>query len=263
MWTIKQHIFDVNYLNNNIKKRVRVYLPSNYNMDKNSYPVAYFHDGAAVLFGKTMFGTGSWEVLDTVLKMEENGYSGCIVVAIDNALEERPDEYLPFVNSNTNGKYQAGTFGGKAHDYTEFIVHTLKPYIDQKYRTIIDEASICGSSLGGLVTTYIISEYPNIFNKAGLFSIAAWVYEENELWDYLDLKSPNLSMKYYIYVGAKEGHISDDTSLSQKYVNDSIRYLRYLMSKGVSQRNIEFILNVNNEHNETAWSNYVESFLKF
>ncbi len=264
MWSMKEHLFTVDYLVNNKEKRVRVYLPKDYENSEKNYPVVYFHDGQAVFFGKTQFGTGSWEVLDTLVKMEQNNVGeSYIAVAIDNACDERPDEFLPFKNSLSSSNYPEGKLGGKANFYADFLVDIVKKFIDENYRTKPEESSIIGSSFGGVVTAYIISKYPNVFKKAGVFSLASWIFAKGEFFDYLEKTEPNKDMKYYVYVGGKEGHYPEIPTLGQNYVDDTLEYYKFLVKKGVPTENIELKINLNNAHNETAWSCYVEPFLLF
>ena len=53
-------------------------------------------------------------------------------------------------------------------EYLEFIVQTLKPFIDSKYRTKkgVEFTSIAGSSLGGLISYYALIKYPTVFGNA-------------------------------------------------------------------------------------------------
>ena len=263
MWRMEEHILDTPYMKKATTRKVRVYLPYTYDVNVEHYPVIYFHDGKAVFYGKTDFGTGSFEVLDTVTKMEqEQKIKGCIIVAIDNAREERSDEYLPFINSNQNG-FQEGHYGGKAGDYADFVVNQLKPFIDTQYRTIPEQSSIIGSSMGGLVTAFIISKYPDVFEKAGILSIASWVYNEGEWLNYLQQSSPNKTMKYYIQVGTDEGHLPSDYTLAQRYIDDTLSYYQTLISLGVPVSNIKLRIGVGDKHSETTWSNYIEDFILY
>ncbi|OON94963.1 MAG: hypothetical protein ATN32_07650 [Candidatus Epulonipiscium fishelsonii] len=263
MWRMEEHTIDTPYMKKAVTRTIRVYLPREYDSSNKNYPVVYFHDGKAVFFGKTPFGTGSFEVLDTITKMEiENKTDGIIIVAIDNAGEERSTEYLPFVNSYDNG-FETHKFGGKAFDYADFFVEKLIPFINGKYRTIPKKASIIGSSMGGLVTAFIVSRYPDVFEKAGVLSIASWVYQEGEWIDYLKSTHPNKTMKYFIHVGTAEGHMLQDATLAQKYVDDTILYYQTLLKLDVPIQNIYLNIGVGDTHSETTWSNYIEQFLLY
>ena len=90
----------------------------------------------------------------------------CIVVGIDNGGADRLNEYSPWVNAQYGG--------GQGDEYIEFLVSTLKPYIDANYRTLPgrNTTGIMGSSMGGLISMYGFSERQDIFAKAGMFSPA-------------------------------------------------------------------------------------------
>jgi metallo-beta-lactamase class B len=56
--------------------------------------------------------------------------------------------------------------------YAAFLVNTLKPYVDARYRTQRDAAhtGIMGSSMGGLISFYAALRYPAVFGRAAAFS---------------------------------------------------------------------------------------------
>ncbi len=66
---------------------------------------------------------------------------------------------------------------GEGNEYVDFLVKTLKPFIDKNYRTAKDKANtaIAGSSMGGLISLYAVLKYPKVFGAAGVFSPAFWV----------------------------------------------------------------------------------------
>lgn len=121
------------------------------------------HDGQNVFETATSF-SGEWEVDESLNALHENGDYGCIVVAIDNGGAFRLDEYSPWINTQ---------FGeGQGDDYMQFIINTLKPDIDNSYRTKPerDYTGIMGSSMGGLISMYGGMEYNSVFSKIGAFS---------------------------------------------------------------------------------------------
>jgi hypothetical protein len=128
-------------------RRIWVYLPPDYEETEDHYPVIYMHDGQNLFDASTSF-VGEWEVDETLNDLFDEGYKVPIVVGIDNGGTERINEYTPWVNP--------GYGGGQGNLYLEFIVETLKPHIDQYYRTLPgrDHTAIWGSSLGGLISQY-------------------------------------------------------------------------------------------------------------
>jgi metallo-beta-lactamase class B len=151
-------------------RRVWIYLPPDYEKTKKRYPVLYMHDGQNVFDDATSF-VGEWGV-DEALDTLSRSVRGAIVVAIDHGGDQRFDEYSPWSHERYGG--------GKGAQYVEFIVQTLKPYIDRHYRTRRDAShtAIAGSSLGGLISLYAALAHPNVFGKAAVFSPALWIAPE-------------------------------------------------------------------------------------
>ena len=118
-------------------RRVWVYVPPTYNTSDKKYPVLYMHDGQNVFDDATSF-SGEWgvdEAIDTLgLKYKE-----CIVVGIDNGADKRLNEYCPYDFNLTANKLSGK---GEGNLYVDFLVKTLKPFIDKKYRTQKDKESI-------------------------------------------------------------------------------------------------------------------------
>ena len=139
-------------------KKIWLYLPKNYDAAKKKYPVIYMHD-AQNLFDATTSYVGEWNVDEKLDSLNTQ----VIVVGIEHGNEKRIDELTPYKNA----KYG----GGNADNYLEFIVKTLIPEIDSKYRTKtnVRNTSIMGSSLGGLVSYYAVLKYPKVFGKARIF----------------------------------------------------------------------------------------------
>ena len=56
--------------------------------------------------------------------------------------------------------------------YLRFLVSELKPFIDERYPTLADRDNtyLMGSSMGGLISIYAISEYPEVFGGAACLS---------------------------------------------------------------------------------------------
>ena len=67
-------------------------------------------------------------------------------------------------------------------DYGRFIVETLKPLIDTKYRTLAGSSNtaVMGSSLGGVVSFYLGWQWPDVFGKVACLS-STFAYRDNLL----------------------------------------------------------------------------------
>lgn len=144
-----------------------IYLPPDYNIADKNYQVLYMHDGQNLFEDTTSF-IGEWGVDESLDSLFANGYKVPIVIGINNGGMLRIDELTPW----SNEKYG----GGDGDLYMQFIVKTLKPEVDKRYRTLpeAENTAIFGSSLGGLISFYGGLKYNRIFNKIGAFSPSFW-----------------------------------------------------------------------------------------
>jgi len=224
----------------NRTRRVWIYLPPSYSASNKKYPVLYMHDGQNVFDDATSF-SGEWgvdEAIDTLgLKTRE-----CIVVGIDNGGDKRLNEYCPYDFSlngiAANNKSNVGE-GGK---YVDFLVKTLKPFIDKKYRTLKDSKNTftAGSSMGGLISMYAVLKYPNVFGGAGVFSPAFWVGPK--IFDDIKAKGKKVNAKIYFYAGDEEGETMVPMTL--RAFNE--------MHK-VSKSKMCEVIRAGGKHNEPRW----------
>ncbi len=148
-------------------RRVWIYLPPDYATSGRRYPVLYMHDGQNVFDEATSYA-GEWGVDETLDSLHAAGDPGIIVVAVDHGGTLRVPEYSPWPTR----------FGaGEGDAYAAFLANTLKPWVDDNYRTLTDRmhTGITGSSMGGLVSFYAALKYPDVFGLAGVFSPAFWV----------------------------------------------------------------------------------------
>ena len=151
----------------NRTRAIWIYLPPDYDTEDKNYPVLYMHDGQNLFEDTTSF-MGEWGVDETLDSLFSNGYEVPIVIGINNGGMLRIEELTPWANE----KYG----GGKGDLYVQFMIETLKPEIDKRYRTLpeAEYTGIMGSSIGGLISFYAGLEYNDTFQKIGIFSPAFW-----------------------------------------------------------------------------------------
>jgi predicted alpha/beta superfamily hydrolase len=223
-------------------RKIWIYLPENYHTSNENFPVLYMHDGQNVFDDTTSFA-GEWGVDDYLDSIYEKGQRA-IVVAIDNGGAKRMNEYNPY-DTKKFGKGEGGA-------YIDFIVKTLKPFIDKNYRTKKDKAntSIAGSSMGGLISLYAVLQYPRVFGAAGVFSPSLWVAPK--LFDEIKAKGMKLNSKIYLYVGKQE-----DESMVQQVIKAVEVMNKYSKSK------ITAVIRDNGEHNESTWRHEFPAFFEW
>ena len=197
-------------------RRVWLYLPPGYATSTRRYPVLYMHDGQNVFNAATSFSE-EWGVDETLDALASHGDSGVIVVAVDNGGIHRLDEYNPWRAANP--RYG----GGEGDAYVDFLANTLKPYIDQHYRTRSDPAStgIMGSSMGGLISLYAALKRPDVFGRAGVFSCACWI-SRGKVLEFARAMRPSAPLpRIYFVAGGMETN-DGEQARDQRAVIDSL-----------------------------------------
>lgn len=219
-------------------RKVWALLPYDYYTSEKSYPVLYLQD-AQNLFNEGS-GYGNWEIDKKLSILAEYGRGDVIVIAIEHGSEERIKEYI-FDNDNIAN-------GSEGKKYIRFIADTLKPYVDENYRTKKDRdnTGIGGSSLGALISIYSGFLYPEVYSKLLIFSPSLWV-EPNNNFPMMNFRTP-FKTKIYLYGGAQEG------SKMVKRIHVFEEYLKRWEKKNLFD--FEFRTNINPEgtHNEFYWS---------
>ncbi len=153
-------------------RRAYIYLPASYQKDKTRrYPVMYMFDGHNVFFDEDATFGKSWGMNKY---MEESG-KDLIIVAVECNHEgnRRLVEYSPLTYENS----EMGSIKGKGNVYMNWLVNTLKPFVDENFRTLPDRKNtiIAGSSMGGLMALYAVTVYNHIFQRAACLSPSLWV----------------------------------------------------------------------------------------
>ncbi len=227
-------------------RTIRLYLPPEYETSGKNYPVLYMHDGQNLFDEATSFA-GEWKVDETLNNLfNENRMNGIIVVGIDNDSSKRFDEYSPW----RNDQYNAGSEG---QAYIDFIVNTLKPWIDKNYRTLTgsENTAIAGSSMGGLISLYAGCKYPSVFSRLGIFSPAFW-FAKDEMVAFIRSYPLSQNSRGYIDVGTEEGN---DNHQKKAYLHDAEEIYQLLIDTGIPQNNINLIIDKGAKHNEVFWAN--------
>ncbi len=218
-------------------RRITALLPFDYDTSNRRYPVLYLQDGQNLFDDNAPFG--SWEVDKKLAVLSEIGMGNVIVIAIDHAKEERINEFSPAVHNLNKGAAE-----GKR--YVRFLAETLKPFIDQNFRTIPDShnTGIGGSSMGALISIYAGILYPNIYSKLMIFSPSLWMTPEisfNKL-----NKFSSFHTKIYVYAGGKE---------SENMINNIKRFEGRVKERAPQDSQVNFKISIDPDgvHSERHW----------
>lgn len=234
----------------NRTRRVWIYLPESYTTArKKHYPVIYMHDGQN-LFDKSTSFSGEWgvdEAMDTLgASIKES-----IIVGIDNGGNNRLAEYAPYDAELKNGNNTI-SIKSQGDAYVDFIVKTLKPFIDKNYRTCRcrKNTSVAGSSMGGLISFYAILKYPKVFGAAGVFSPSFWVAPT--ITDLVEKSGKKVKGKIYFYAGKAEG---------ENMVTDMLTVFNKMNL--TSKAKLTTVIRTEGKHNEATWREEFPIFYKW
>ena len=244
-------------------RNVDVWLPAGYS-ERKKYAVLYMHDGQNLFNPKESFGGVDWNIDETLQQLISDGKAReTIVVGIWNT-PQRVAEYSPqkaFDLVNRKGiktSVLAKNQEGLSDKYLKFLVTELKPFIDKNYSTKTDRDStfIMGSSMGGLISLYAVSEYPQIFGGAGCVS-THFPLGEGVMLGYMkkNLPSPETHRLYFDY-----GTETLDAAYEpfQKKADSILKKRGYKSGRNWITRKFE-----GDEHSEKSWRARVSVPLEF
>ena len=184
---------------------VDVWSPAGYDGMQERLPVVYMHDGQNLYDASTTWNRQAWEIDSVMGSLLESGQiRPALVVGVHSDPQSRVSTLMPqkavsdveLTETLVAGKLKGRAVQGDA--YAAFLVETLKPLIDETYRTLPDKAntSVMGSSMGGLMSIYALCEYPDVFGNAMCLS-THWtgdpaIQDEfaGALYDYIDSRLP-------------------------------------------------------------------------
>lgn len=219
-------------------RKVWALLPYDYYISDKKYPVLYLQD-AQNLFNEGS-AYGNWEIDKKLSILAEYGRGDVIVIAVEHGSEDRIKEYI-FDNDNVAN-------GSEGKKYIRFVTDTLKPFIDEHYRTKKDRENtgIGGSSLGALISLYSGFLYPEVYSKLLIFSPSLWI-EPNNNFPMMSFRVP-FKTKIYLYGGEKEG------SKMVKRIEVFENYLKRWEKKNLFDFEFKTNINPDGEHSEFYWS---------
>jgi len=246
-------------------RRIRVLLPKSYKDSEDKYPVVYMHDGQNAFFEDESFSGQSWGVIETT-KFHQH-LPDMIFVAIDNGGLNRANEYSAW-EIEEKAEELDYMQGGQAWEFGEFLIESVKPFIDETYRTKMDKAhtAMMGSSLGGNITAFMGVEYSAKIGKLGVFSLANWI-TGNAFNEYIQTEELDPTQKVYIQVGTLEGDSTDRKlmkgNMRQAYINGTLEYYIQLLEGGVPLENIDINIFADETHTEYFWAKHLPKCLEF
>ena len=161
-------------------RQVVVWLPSNYN-PQLEYATIYMHDGQMLFDSTTTWNKKEWRVDETADSLISNGITRpFIVVGIYNDPPNRYAEFFPqqaslYMDTAYVSKLTSSLWNGelRADYYLEWITKELIPFVESSYNVSHKSADrfLIGSSMGGLISLYGLTQKSKTFGGAACLSI--------------------------------------------------------------------------------------------
>jgi predicted alpha/beta superfamily hydrolase len=241
-------------LNND--RTLYVWLPPGYDKDTVRYPVLYMHDGQNLFDAFTAGAGGEWGMDEIATRLIATGkMRPIIIVGIANR-DTRVAEYTMTPDPHFPNSVPAGD------KYIRFVIEEVKPFIDKTYRTMPEKenSAIAGSSLGALISLFIVREHPDVFGMIGSMSTSLW-------WDNARIvRETMVNAKWakgdriWLDVGTKEG----DPQSSAVFLTLNRKMRDALLATGMtSGKELQYYEVPGADHSERAWMRRVEPMLLF
>lgn len=236
-------------LTGEIERSAYAYVPDEHmEHPEERYPVLYMFDGHNVFFDEDATYGKSWGMADF---MEEYNLP-LIIVAVE--CDHSPDngrlkEYSPFTFRDT----KLGYIKGRGRTTMEWLVNTLKPYIDSTYPTLPDRQHtfIAGSSMGGLMSLYAVMEYNRVFSRAAALSPSIW-FAVDQLDQLLTHTPIYPDTVVYMDYGSRE--MPFHSNMKAQFARVASR----LLERGVM---LDCRIVPGGNHNEASWEQQIPFFM--
>lgn len=234
--------------------KVYVSLPDSYDKKNQYYPVLYMNDGQVLFKDYDDYNGESWGIMENY-KNSPN-LPEVILVGIASG-ETRNDELFPFsFEHHGSGKLS----GGKAKEYMNFIVDSLKPVINDKYRTLSDakNTGILGISVGGVCATYAATNYTDHFSIFCCMS-SAYTPVRTKMVELIKESDFSKVRKMYLDVGTNE---SENENARLGYLESNKEVYNILKEK-IDLEKLKFRIIKDSQHIEEDWDKRFPSIIEY
>jgi len=228
----------------NKTRGLHIWLPDDYDMSEERYPVMYMFDGHNLFSDEDATYGKSWGLAGFMRRYEKP----MIIVGLECGHEgnERLIEYCPYKNFKA---WFCGTLNGIGDETMDWMVNTLKPMIDARFRTYPDRActGIAGSSMGGLMALYAVMAHNDVFSKAACLSpaIGPCIGQMHR-----DLESRTLDPDTRVYLSWGEVEAGRGGLMTSRMAQMNIDMCERLRAKGVLA---QVYGQPKGGHNEASW----------
>lgn len=174
------------------------------------------------------------EVENNIIGKIDNNSDDIVVVFIESL--DRNSEYTPWYSSTLVQSIEC--FPGEGDFYLDFIVGELIPFLGFKLGIDIlnERIYMGGSSLGGLISTYALFKYPDIFH-GGIFVSSSYWYDG--FLEYIR-SFEGFKTRKIVYLDVGSGERPGKITLNKDVVEETKKVYEILLAKSIGERDILF-----------------------
>lgn len=248
-------------------RTVRVWTPADYDPEQK-YEVIYMHDGQNLFDASITWNQQEWGVDECITTLlAAGGIRPCIVVGVDNISEIRYEEYYPSaICSEIAPGVLPEEFKPLGDEYLRFLVEEVKPFIDSNYSTLTDASHtfVAGSSCGGLISSYALCEYPEVFGGAACLSTHCSLMNPHTTVDqkpaaeaYLNYLQAKLPADHLLYMDRGDCTLDSSYAEPQEAINQMIGSL------GWDESDYMYRFFPGHSHSENDWKSRLDVPISF
>ncbi|MEM7284275.1 MAG: alpha/beta hydrolase-fold protein [Pseudomonadota bacterium] len=231
-------------------RHVVIWLPPGYEDSNKNYSVIYMHDGQNLFDPRIAYTNVDLGVDEAMMRGVSDGlYDPAIIVGIWNTAE-RLMEYSPWHD---------------ADKYADFVVKEIVPRVNEDFRvkTGPENTFTMGSSMGGLVSFYLVNNFPNIFGACGC--VSSHVTWSPQMIEWFNGRDPTgADPTPYIQTDIKEGAtVAKDVRMFFDYGTKGLDAAyhpthqimkRWLLEQGLEEGSDFMVKKYDGaDHNEASW----------
>jgi pimeloyl-ACP methyl ester carboxylesterase len=260
-------------------RMIHIFLPRNYEISGEQYPVVYMNDGNTAFFPGGAYSK-TWNLANLLSRLYLSDRI-CRVIVVAVCPVDRNYEY-------THAPVWGSHWGG-LDAYSSYLAQSVKGFVDAHYRTLpeAENTLVVGASHGGLAAFYTAVQYPDRFGCVAALSPSFWVgldditdlslfqlfgpssvsLESSLLFDLVSKKLSDRSRNLKIYLdwglvreGGSHNAVIEERSTARG------REMRDLLIRKFGYRDNENLFVVEDplgQHNEESWSARMENVLGF
>ena len=239
-------------------RMLRIWLPPRYDApgnDTRHYPVLYLNDGQNLFDRATAFAGVEWQVDETADRLiRQEVIPPLIIVGIDNTQGDRIKEYLPYRS------FHPPVLRPQGKRYPDFLMKEVMPFVYDRYRIARgpENTGLGGSSLGALISLYVVIERPGVFGRLLLESPSLFV--SNRRIVKYSRRFRRWPEKMFMAMGTREAGRED----KDRQVVEDVRELeRSLRRAGLDESRLLVKIDEGATHNEGEWAKRFPDALSF